>query len=105
MADKDKKGLDEPQEVSVSTEAYRSEMDVLGEFLEECCLISKMAETLSKDLYKAYTDWCERSGEKPVSQRWLGLRFSERGFVKGYDGKGLVNWNGIGLKVSKVSHI
>ncbi len=103
--DKDKKGLDEPQEVSVSTEAYRSEMDVLGEFLEECCLISKMAETLSKDLYKAYTDWCERSGEKPVSQRWLGLRFSERGFVKGYDGKGLVNWNGIGLKVSKVSHI
>ena len=93
-------GLKEPTEVTVATEAYRSEMDVLGEFFEECCVIDKMAETPSKDLYKAYTDWCGRTGEKPRTQRWLGLGLAERGFNKGRGTQGRVHWDGIGLQGS-----
>ncbi len=36
----------------------------------------------SIDLFKAYIAWCDESGEKPTSQRFLGLRLGEHGFVR-----------------------
>ena len=94
-------GLKEPKEVSVSTDTYRSEMDVLGEFFEECCAIDKTAEALARDIFQAYKEWCLHCGEKVFSQRWLGLRLSERGFGRKSASGGFSKWTGIGLKVNK----
>ena len=96
-------GLKEPKEVTVATEAYRSEMDVLGEFLEECCVTSNTAETLARDIYQAYGNWCERSGEKVRSQKWLGSRLSERGFQRKPASRGFSKWIGIGVIVNTVN--
>lgn len=81
-------GLAHPPEVKAATEAYRDEMDVLGPFLAECCTVHPNGMARSGELYKAYADWTEKSGEKPLSQRAFTLRLSERGIrsVKGAHG-------------------
>jgi P4 family phage/plasmid primase-like protien len=75
-------GLNPPLLVTEATRNYREELDVVGRFLEECCDISKMAETRASDLYKAYTLWCEESREHAASQRTFGEALTEKGFER-----------------------
>lgn len=73
-------GLKPPVVVQQATESYRSEEDVLGDFLEEKIEDEEGALTASSEVYQAYTDWCEKTGEKQQSQRWLTMRLEERGY-------------------------
>jgi putative DNA primase/helicase len=75
-----KGGLAEPPEIMTATRAYRNDMDVLGDFLNDCCFLAPNTQTTSADLNRAYKEWCEKNGERPMSVRWLGLRLKERGF-------------------------
>jgi putative DNA primase/helicase len=75
-------GLTEPEEVRVATDTYRSEMDVLAGFLEECCEIGKRFRCTAAELYAAYVTWCTETGERAESQKGLGLRREERGFER-----------------------
>jgi putative DNA primase/helicase len=61
---------------------YRSDSDLLGEFLTEKTLSEPSAEVKSSELYDQYKFWCERSGLKPVSKRALSEQLSERNFGK-----------------------
>ena len=47
-----------------------------------------------KELYAAYTTWCEANGERPRSQKGFSLGLKERGFeaVKGTKGKLYWEW-------------
>lgn len=92
------KGLDAPPEVLEATEAYRSEMDVLGDFLAERCVTGPGVKATAAQLYKAYLSWCEENGEKPVSQRAFGLRLSERGFERKRGTGNQHMWVGIALR-------
>ena len=78
----------EPQEVRSATDDYRQEMDVLGDFLEECCLTGPDHLDTLADLYKRYEEWCD-DGAVPKRERLGKRRFSaamaERGFEKGRD--------------------
>lgn len=89
-------GLQEPDEVKAATNDYRSEMDVIGQFLDETCTIQPRARVLCAALYSAYAKWCEDGGERPINQRRFGAQMTERGFdrVRTRDG-----WwyHGIGL--------
>ena len=75
--------LSPPETVRSATTGYRDEMDTLGDFLAERCVIEDGASATSKELYAAYTSWASTSGEKPVSKTALGLRLAERGFLNG----------------------
>jgi putative DNA primase/helicase len=75
-----KHGLEVPQEVQYATESYRDEMDVLKDFLTECCFEHPTAWVTAKALYQAYREWCERNGLRPLDQRDFGLRLTERCF-------------------------
>ena len=90
-------GLGAPAGVRRATDRYREEMDVLAGFLADRCLVAPTAQASAAGLYKAYTEWCEASGEKPLSQRALGPRLLERGFAahKGTGGQRL--WRGVGV--------
>ncbi|WP_423233632.1 phage/plasmid primase, P4 family [Aminirod propionatiphilus] len=90
-------GLGVPEKILEATDAYRSEMDILGGFLSDCCCVKKAARTLSQAIYVEYCRWCEEVGEKPVTQRNLGNRLKERGFEACKGGKGQRYWKGIGL--------
>ncbi|MHB0913835.1 MAG: phage/plasmid primase, P4 family [Armatimonadota bacterium] len=90
-------GLPVPRTVSSATSTLQQEMDQLGGFLAECCVLRPEAEVSARELYAAYGRWAERVGERPLSQRFLGLRLSERGvFKKERRREGFV-WHGLGL--------
>ncbi len=75
-------GLNAPAIVLNATQDYRMEMDTLGTFLDQCCVVNARADCKASDLYKVYCDWCDNSGEYALSQRKFGLKLTERGINK-----------------------
>ncbi|MCE9556758.1 MAG: DUF5906 domain-containing protein [Planctomycetes bacterium] len=75
-------GLGEPEEVVEATAGYRSEMDVLAEFMGDCCTTGAAFKVRAGDLYGAYVKWCEGRGEHPQSGRAFGTAMTERGYER-----------------------
>jgi putative DNA primase/helicase len=84
------------QRVMVSTEEYRSEQDVLGQFIDEACDIADGESVASGVLYSEYMRWSKANGHMPFSQTSFSNRISERGFTKTRT-KAMMVWQGIGL--------
>ncbi len=93
-------GLGEPREVREATAGYRAEMDLIGGFLDECCVVQPDATALTKELYATYKTWCEDNGEKPLTQQNVGRRLTERGFTAIRRTGGARAWTGIGLRTT-----
>jgi P4 family phage/plasmid primase-like protien len=98
-------GLREPDAVKVATNAYRADMDVLAQFIDEECVAYPQAKAPATELYRIYTNWCQDHGEKELTQKKFGQRLAERGFESfsytsgGY--KGRKGWRGIGRKATE----
>src|SRR5205823_5527169 len=75
-------GLGTATAVREATEGYRQEMDVLGRFIEECCVVEPRATVKSSSLYEAYKKWCDETRENALAQRTFSQRLVERGFEK-----------------------
>ena len=58
---------------------YRTDSDLLGEFLSDKTVISSKAEVRQSELYLRYEIWCASSGLRPVSKRVLNEQLAERG--------------------------
>ena len=94
-------GLNLPDCLQASKEAYRDEEDDIGHFIAECCFVSEDAEeclhkgrksrtfVAAKNLYDAYKEWhAENSPGKPMSSTAFGKRMKKRLFSrKGREGK------------------
>jgi len=94
-------GLGTPDEVNQATGDYQPEMDVIGDFILECCITAPGASATAKELYSAYTAWADAAGEKrPLSQRAFGMSLTERGFDRKPGTGNISMWWGIGLKHS-----
>jgi len=91
-----KEGLGVPDEVRNATEGYRAEMDTFAQFLSDCCLISPNAHEQAGMLYEEYKEWCERTGERTITQKAFGQRLQERGFTPDKV-KGFRCWKGLEL--------
>jgi hypothetical protein len=75
-------------------------MDVLQDFLEDCCNIEGGDTTVCKDLYLRFKSWGEAEGmrEKEIwSKSTLTRRLKERGFVQVHPYRERI-WKGISLK-------
>lgn len=95
-----KNGISMPAAVAAATQGYRESQDMLSGFLGECCVTGPRARHMTaraRDLYKAYTSWCEDSGERPMSQRRLGEALTERGMVRRRGAGNVCLWDGIGI--------
>ncbi len=91
-------GISRPTAVMVATSEYRSEMDILGNFLTECCVTLPDSYVAAADLYRSYVSWCEANGERAASQRKVGLTLTERGFDRRQAGhERRWHWFGLGL--------
>lgn len=99
--------LKPPSEVVHATAAYRQEMDVLGPFIEDCCVVQQGAEATSKDLHAAFVNWCVTNGESAMSKVQLGQRLAEMGFVPAVrPGKPQLRiWRGIGLLITPAQQV
>lgn len=90
-------GMPAAKAVKMATGKLQQDMDVLGGFFAECCVFDSQASVTAKNLYSAYCQWAEDNGEKPLSQRWFGLRLSERGTCESIRTRTGKCWRGIGL--------
>ncbi|MEN8123204.1 MAG: primase-like DNA-binding domain-containing protein, partial [Bacteroidota bacterium] len=76
-----------PAEVTDATNEYRNEMDLLINFISECCTEGSNLQITSKDLYAAYSKWCEDNGEYQLRQASFGRKLREKGFESKQLGK------------------
>lgn len=90
-------GLRHPPEVEAATTQYRHDMDAIGLFLEECCVVVNHARVECKALYVAYSTWCEEANERTLSQRRFGQTIEERGFPRERGTHGTWYRAGLGL--------
>ncbi|PLS82670.1 MAG: DNA primase, partial [Actinobacteria bacterium] len=94
-----REGLQAPDEVRRATGQYRSEMDVIGAFLRDECVIGRDYKAPFKVVYDRYEEWCEEGGEKPETRRKFNARLKERGqFIDRRSGPGgSYEWHGLQL--------
>jgi putative DNA primase/helicase len=78
-----KEGLEPPHAVEAATEDYRSDMDVVGDFIRDCCEEVSDAKTPFKDLFAKYTTWSLANGDVFPDQKEFAQALSERGFAPG----------------------
>lgn len=95
-----KEGLGDADAVSKANEEYRMDMDAVGTFVNDCLEIdgSLSWRLHTKVLYETYIKWCNKNNERGMSQKWLGLRMSEKGF-KRLSTNGQRVWLGLNVKV------
>jgi len=78
--------LNEPKSVKLATAKYKSDMDIIGDFLKDFCMIGPSYKIEKGELYKQYGNWCDDTGEKKMTKRKFGICISERGFEEYSDG-------------------
>lgn len=77
-----REGITDPEEVKGATADYRKEMDLLGSWIDECCICLASVDTRAGLLYDNYKEWCEDNGEYVASARMFGMKLSERGYTR-----------------------
>jgi len=87
-------GLNPPSMVVEATAEYRTDMDVLGQFIEERCQLKADGWIATSDLYLKYTVWMEDRNETPMIQKSFCQRLRDSGF-KPNKKNGIRGWSGI----------
>ena len=92
-------GLRKPPEVDAAKEEWRAEMDQLGRFVEERCVVAETLQVSASVLYADYKRWGEESGERDIlSNTAFGLKMPHRGFQKKDTNRG-ITYLGLALRV------
>lgn len=79
---------DQPRQVSDAHVAYKTDMDVLHEWLEDHWIADPLAFSSMAELYSSWERYAERNGLTfKGSSRWLSMKLQDRGF-KTHKGKG-----------------
>ncbi|MCZ2127426.1 MAG: phage/plasmid primase, P4 family [Anaerolineales bacterium] len=73
-----KQGLNPPAVVIESTERYREDEDLTGQFCDERLIVREGCEVLAGELYRAYSQWCGEYGYNAMSARAFGQRMKSR---------------------------
>jgi len=55
-------GLNPPPEVIEATAAYRRGEDLIGQFIDECCVVDKHCQARAGKLWDEYQAWCDSNG-------------------------------------------
>ena len=66
-----REGLGEPTAVSSARDQYREEMDVVADFIADCCIQTQDGRETFSDLYMAYQRWCQRHLEAAITSTAL----------------------------------
>ena len=94
-----KEGLNPPEKVLAASAEYRKDMDLLAEWLEECCVLEEGATAKVSDLWESWEVFARRRGMINYirSSIALGRRLEPR-FPAEKGGKGVRIRLGIGLR-------
>lgn len=90
FADHRANGLAVPASVRARTDAYRTEQDIVGQWVDECCTLQASASMPQDELYGSYRTWAERNGHRPVTKRRLTVSLTERKCYRAPDKRTLI---------------
>lgn len=96
-------GLDEPDAVKASTDAYRSDNDAVSRFIADRCVMNPAASVATSKLTEAYNQWAAVNGEQSLAARALGKDIRQMngiGETRTNSGRGLT---GIGIKADEAN--
>jgi putative DNA primase/helicase len=120
LADYQANGLKAPRVIQAATAAYRSEQDLIGEWLRDNCISREEIETTlgapwlaaelakqlmvelqegKRSLYSDYNAWAKASGYIPVSQKRLTRQLGKHGYPIAPDHRSIT---GITLRTSPI---
>ena len=91
-----REGLGVPDAVKDATNSYKDEMDIVGQFISECCFLAESASVRSSNLFEAWRGWAQKNGENERNNKWLTNVLAEKGYQKKARNSGAW-WFGIGL--------
>lgn len=97
-------GLGESKAIKQATSEYREDMDILGPFFEEVCVIHPSAKIEAKRIYESYKKWCYSNDELELKNRPFYRQLETRGFKKKRGTANKFYFHGIGL-VSEQSYL
>jgi putative DNA primase/helicase len=75
-----KHGLSLPAAVKSATQEYKTQQEVLAEFLEECCQQGPDYRCKASAFYGVWSKWCKRSGVETGTRTALTQAMKLRGF-------------------------
>ena len=99
-----KEGLKPPKAITEATEAYRTEMDKVQRFIDECCTVfgdGITGRVGATKLWEAFQDWCRTGNENPETQRKFGMALKEKGFEKKRGTGGATQYKGIAINAEE----
>jgi putative DNA primase/helicase len=73
-------GLGEPAEVKTATLDYQCEMDIMAQYINDCCQVDEAYTVPAQHLYASYQSWCAEVGEEPMKQKSFGAKLREKNF-------------------------
>ena len=94
-------GIFIPLEMQQAVSEYRTEMDIVQQFLNECCEELPGAMVSASDLYKAYARWADDSGEYKMTKTMFGRKMAEKREKVRKSGDGRYFYSGLALKVNR----
>lgn len=85
------------REIVDASEEYFAEQDLIGQFLEECCIIEYGTDVKAQELYEAYRKWTLERGQQPFGMRKFGLEMSTRPRIERQKSNGTMYYRGVRL--------
>jgi putative DNA primase/helicase len=76
-----KEGLNAPTPVTDAVKQYREEMDLVADFIGECCETGPDFRQPFADLYADFKLWCEGRGEEQFTETAFGTRLNAKGYT------------------------
>ncbi len=100
LSDYRKQGLSPPTTVLVSTQEYREDMDVVGQWITERCVVDPKASVPTGIAYSDYSEWAAEEVGWELKKPRFRRQLSDRGFaaLKGAHGQRMIQ--GLRLKPS-----
>lgn len=99
-----KEGLGEASKITKATNEYQEESDVIGNYIEEKCLIGPEYKVQTSVILKDLQQWAKDNGLRYIKRNEFIDYMKRKGFTKDKitfgNLRGNIFWFGIGLKVS-----
>ena len=75
-----KKGLEVPKSLSQATQQYRTEQDMMHQFIDDECITGPDKTVLKADLYDRYKEWCLGNGLRALSSNRFSRKLTAKDF-------------------------
>lgn len=91
---------DTPLEIAEAVTDYKTDMDQVARFMEDCCVKGEDFSCTGSELYEEYNNWCINEGETyKMSNNKFARDLKEKGFINKKTNRGK-KW--LGIKVNYV---